>query len=223
MTTITAKQLKQIYINSRLHPLPVATPARLPAPREWIFSQGDRWLLLTPPRLSRLAAMLGIEDARVGTLVHEVRRWHPHPENFCRMLGIEEVGQPARNCIPVVCPGCDNVHYPHPEDALRPCPDCAAKSAGEAPIRTRARDAEKRRDKRARERLLRADPSVFDETGALHPNWKINQTRRFRRDWDNAVNRILLGQSYRRVAREFECSVGLLHKKVEEAKHWEWN
>lgn len=223
MTAATMKQLKQIYINSRLHPLPVATPARLPAPREWIFSQGDRWLRLTPPRLRRLAIMLGLEDPRVGALLHEVRRWHPHPEHFCRLLGVEEVVQTnARNYIPVVCPNCDNVHYPHPEDALRPCADCAAKAVEEDPYRRRTRDAEKRRDARARERLLRKNPAAFDE-GRLSPNWRTNKSRRLERDWDNAVNRILLGRPYRAVAREFDCSVGLLHRKVSEARHWEWN
>lgn len=216
--------MKNVYINSRLHPLPVGIPALPRAAREWIFSLGDRWLLLTPPRLRRVAARIGLEDIRTARLLRAVRRWHPHPEDFCRALGVEEAVQPApRNSIPVVCPSCDNVHYPHPADAFDPCPECVgAVAAADRRRPLPLRVAEEQVDRRLRSRLLREDPSAFD-AGVLSPNWRINRRRRLDRDWDGAINRILLGRSYRSVAREFDCSPGLLHKKVSEAKHWEWN
>ena len=209
--------MKQVYVNSRLYPLPVATSR--PQPREWIFSLGDRWLLLTPPRLLRLGTLLGLEDVRVANLLGAVRRWHPHPERFCRAFGMEETRQTLPpDYPPAVCPECGNVHTPHPEDAARICPECVAKK----PPADTPRAAEERLDLRVRSRLLREDPDAFSD-GALAPNWRINKRRRLDRDWDCAVNRILLGHRYRDVAEEFDCSVGLLHRKVSEARHWEWN
>ncbi len=84
------------------------------------------------------------------------------------------------------------------------------------------RVAERKADEIFRERLRRKAPDAFDN-GVLSPNWRINKHRRLERDWDAAVNRILLGGQYRTVAREFGCSVGALYRKVEEAKYWEWN
>lgn len=214
--------LKQVYINSRLHPLPVGTQTAKAAPRppDWLFSQGDKWLLLTPPRLARLAATLGLEDARITRLLSAVRRWHPRPEDFCRAAGAPETKQVSpRNYIPVACPGCGHVHYPHPEDAFAPCPGCA----GRGDPRGARRTAERKADAFFRERLRKHAPAAFDDKGELSPNWRLNRRRRLERDWDSAINRILLGGHYREVAREFDCSVGLLHKKVSEAKYWEWN
>ncbi len=208
--------MKQVYVNSRLHSLPVGVPACLPAPREWIFSLGDRWLLLTPPRLGRIAALLGPEDGRIARILRDVRRWHPNPEDFLLTPGLEEAAQPGPAPFPVACPGCGRIHCPHPEDAEEPCPDCAGRGS---PTR-RALDAVL--DARARALLLRRCPGDFED-GVLSPNWRLNRRRRLRRDWDGAVNRILLGDRYRPVARDYQCSVGLLHRKVTEAKHWEWN
>lgn len=209
--------MKQVYVNSHLRPLPVAVSR--PEPRQWIFTGGDKWLLLTPPRLLRIAILLGLEDGRVSGLLGAVRRWHPHPERFCRALGVEEASQvPPRDYPPAVCPECGNVHNPHPEEAAERCSECAAR---ERPADT-PRAAEKRVDARVRARMLKDDPGAFEE-GALNPFWRMNRHRRLERDWSGAVNRILLGRPYREVAREFNCSVGVLHKKVTEARSWEWN
>ncbi len=207
--------MKQVYMNARLHPLPVAARRE---PVDWIFSQGERWLLLTPPRLRRLAALLGLEDARVSRLFGMVRRWHPRPGDFGRALGVETPPQPTPPYPPAVCPCCDRVHAPHPEDAARPCPECL----DAASLPDTAHAADRRLDLRVRSRMLREDPLAFDEN-TLNEYWRINRRRRLRRDWEGAVRRILLGRSYRDVARELHCSIGLLHKKVSEARHWEWN
>ena len=212
--------MKHVYVNSRLHSLTVGVPSLCSEPRDWIFSRGDKWLLLTPPRLRRLAVTLGLRDARITRLLDDVRRWHPHPEHFCRLLGLEAETQPNPNDYPPVpCPACDNIHYPHPGDADRLCPECAGKIAAQ---KRGARDRDELADARTRKRLLRETPWMFDED-KLAPNWRANKHRRLQRDWNDAVNRILLGGQYRTVAREFGCSVGALYRKVEEAKYWEWN
>lgn len=217
--------MKHIYLNSRLNPLLLALSRS--EPRVWIFSQGERWLYLSPPRLARLAAILGLGDARVGLLVDLVRRHSPRPQSYCGPLGIDFKPQLAPDEYPMaLCPDCDGPHNPHPLDAGRPCPVCDEKSRRNeecAPGPLALRD--RRLDRRARLRLREREPSLFDGD-TLSPNWRINHGRRLQRDWDSAVHRIFLGVAYREVAREHNCSVGLLHRKVQEVRsggYWENN
>lgn len=215
--------MKKLYINSRLRPL-LLGKTRLGAAGQWIFSQGDAWLLLTPPRFARLAARLGLGDGRVHRLLGLVKRHLDAPEEYCRRVGLPASRRLVpKEYPPMPCPMCDGIHYPHPEDVGTVCPDC----------RERERLAERRRppggatrdrhlDKLARKRLMHKEPRSFDGD-TLSPNYRINLGRRLQRDWDGAVNRILMGMRYRDVAREFSCSVGLLHRKVMERKHWENN
>lgn len=212
--------MRYLYINSRLHPLSLAVADR--TPREWLFSRGEPWLLLTPPRLGSLARRLGLRDGRVSRLLELVHRWHPHPERFCRALGVEERVQLSPNEYPLaVCPYCERLHYPHPADAFRPCPKCVEEEARTSGIHPGLVE-ERRRNQERRQWLLKNDPNAFDDS-VLSPHWRINKKRRLERDWFNAVNRILTGAPYRAVAREFSCSVGLLHRKVKARKHWHDN
>lgn len=211
---------KNPYVNSRLHPLLIAFRRR---PRAWLFSLGEPWLLLTPARLQRLAARLGLADERVDRLVGLVRRHDAGPEEYCRRLGIEESRYIApADYPPAVCPHCDNVHLQHPVDAEGVCLECLEREQNDrwlipgGTLRDRIEDLE------ARGFLRKEHPDDFDD-GVLSPNHRINKSRRLDRDWDRAVNRILLGLSYRDVAREFRCSVGALHKKVHERAPWENN
>lgn len=212
--------MKNLYVNSRLHPLLVADS--LPA-REWIFSRGEVWLLLTPGRLRLIAAKLGAIDSRVHRLLALARRHAARPELFCRGMGVEDVGYvPPDQYPPALCPRCDGVHYPHPEDAGTVCSDCretARRSERLRPGGGELRD--RRQDRAARELLRRNEPRSFDGD-VLAPNFRLNLNRRLERDWDKAINRILMGGAYRKVAREFNCSVGLLHRKVHE-RQWENN
>lgn len=212
---------KDIYIDSRLEPLLLAARRK---PREWIFSLGRPWLLLTPRRLARLAGRLGLADNRVGGLIERVRRHSSAPEKFCRPIGLEaEAFRRAGDYPPAVCPECDGVHQPHPLDANQPCGECRER---ERRLRLRRpgplEEGDREADRKARQVLREKEPALFNGE-ELSPNWRINFTRRLDRDWDAAVNRILTGGTYRAVAREFDCSVGLLHKKVRERNFWEDN
>lgn len=214
--------MKNLYVNSRLHPLLLACGSRRFPARTWVFSLGEPWLLLTPPRLGSLAGRLGPDDWRVDRLLRLLRRHHPEPETFCRRLGVEESRYvPPSRHPPVACPRCGGVHEPHPCEDGEICGECRrAEQAGDREgggVR-RARDG----DRVAREVLRERHPDCFDD-GVLSPNYRMNMNRRLERDWDRAINRILMGLSYRAVAREFDCSVGLLHKKVHERFHWENN
>ena len=212
--------MRNLYINSRLHPLLIAP---FPPVRIRIFSRGEPWLLLTPRRLEALATRLGLGDARVGRLVGLVRRHLEHPEWYCRRLGIGETRHyRPEEYPPALCPRCDGLHYPHPEEAAAVCAGC--REAMERERRSAPGGGtlvDRRRDKAARRRLLAKDPGSFDGE-VLSPNYKYNRARRLERDWDQATNRILMGLSYRQVAKEFNCSLGLLHKRVKE-RHWENN
>lgn len=213
--------MKHLYINSRLHPLLVALS--LGVPRTWIFSLGEPWLFLTPGRLARLADRLSLADSRIGRLIRLVRRHAPDPRAYCRALGVKGGPQLTPDRYPLVlCASCGGVHYPHPEEALEACPDCREAAAARERKRADGAVRDRQRDQAARRAMLRKDPYSFDQ-GVLSPHWRINHSRRVHRDWDAAVNRILMGGAYRQVAREFECSVGLLHRKVRERRHWENN
>lgn len=215
--------MKDIYINSRLHPLLMGR-RRLAVPPVWLFSRGEPWLLLTPPRLATLAERLGLRDARVYRLLSMVKRHAFRPEAFCRRLGVEEIRQSDPDTYPfALCPRCDSVHHPHPEDADLVCGQCRERERREA--RTRPAGGEirdRRRDRAARADLLEKHPGLFDD-GTLSPNHQYNRHRRLVRDWEKATNRILHGHTYKQVAKEFNCSVGLLHRRVKERKHWENN
>lgn len=214
--------MRHIYIDSCLHSL---TLAGWYEAKQWIFSQGRPWLLLTPRRLSRIAVRLGIGDRRVERLVNDVRRHSATPCKFYQALGMEEV-EPyyaPGEYPPALCPVCDHVHNPHPLDAYQPCPPCRESGRADgldklSPVVARDREA----SRTAIETLRKNNPDSFCE-GKLRPNWQYNFSRRLHRDWDAAVNRILMGGTYRTVAKEFNCSVGLLHKKVQEQKFWENN
>lgn len=213
--------MKHMYIDSRLDYLTLAAWMR---PRRWIFSQGRPWLLLTPDRLSRLAFRIGLEDHRIERLVDGVRRYAKHPDQYCRPLGLpaERYYEPG-DYPPALCPVCDGIHQPHPLDVNQPCEKCvqAERSRiGGGPTPGMQRDVME--DEEARKTLGSKEPSLFCE-GELSPNWRMNFSRRVERDWDAAINRILMGATYRAVAREFACSVGLLHKKVKERNFWEDN
>lgn len=215
--------MKQVYIDSRLRSLVLAIREKR-KPEVWIFSQGRPWLILTPGRLGRLARMLGLEDGRIEDLVNQIRRHCPDPSRYCRPLGLDiEDPSPVEPYPIAICPQCDRVHRPHPMDAGLACAECQDRE------RVRRRTAlsfgelaDLARDAAARMAILEKDPGAFMD-GRLSPNWRLNYARRLKRDWDAAVNRILMGDNYRRVAREFECSIGLLHRKVREKAYWENN
>lgn len=213
--------VKNLYINSRLHPLLVDVGDDCPG--EWLFTGGEPWLLLTPDRLGLLGDRLGRGDWRVHRLLGLIRRHVARPELFCRRLGVAETRYiRPEDYPPVLCPRCDGLHQPHPEDAGSLCPDCRERER-QAQVRKRGGGELRDRllDRDARKTLLEKDPSAFDGD-TLSPNYKFNQRRRLERDWDAAVNRILMGLPYRQVSREFDCSVGLLHRKVKE-RYWERN
>lgn len=208
--------MKNIYINSRLHSLLIAY--RRP-PRVWLFSGGEPWLLLTPNRLERLANMLGLFDRRVDNLLDLVRRHEPEQEQFCRRLGVYETRyRPSSDNPPCPCPRCDNLHHPDFLDTDAACPSCR-ESEAEQSCSTEKPRLERAADSLARARLREVDPGSF-EGDVLSPNFQYNRHRRLNRDWDRAANRILMGLTYRRVAREFDCAVGTLHKKVREHQNW---
>jgi hypothetical protein len=215
--------MKHVYIDSRIRTLALTIRSGA-TPKNWIFSQGRPWLLITPQRLRRLAAMLGLEDARVDGVVDRVRRECAAPSRYCEPLGLGAAGPDGDGQYPIaICPVCDGVHRPHPLDAALACGECRA---GEELRRwngpTPPMEKDVAMDAAAREVLLANFPDSF-VNGELSPNWRFNYERRLERDWDAATNRILMGGTYRRVAREFSCSVGLLHKRVGERKHWESN
>lgn len=212
--------MKHVYINSHLHPLTLAVTGR--RPREWLFSRGEPWLLLTPPRLGRLGVRLGVDDERVSSLLALILRWHPQPEHYCRSLGLEECAQPSQEEYPLaICPYCDRLHYPHPADALLPCPKCRDEQERKDEPGPGIME-DRRLDREMRQWMFENDPGAFDD-GVLSPNWRINKMRRLKRDWHNAVNRILMGLPYRTVAEEYDCSVGLLHRKVHDHIRWQNN
>ncbi len=198
---------KRLYIDGKLQILLIS--AAFPE-RTWLFSQGKRWLRLTPGRLWRLIAMLGKSDARIRQLIDTVYRFEPHPERYLLPLGIatDQYGEYAY----VVCPVCDTVHQPHVLDADKPCPACAREPV---PVLTPGMEQDLRLDALARERLLLNHPQLF-YMQSLSPNRKFNPHRRLQRDWQAAAMRIRMGASYRLVAKEFNCSLGLMHKRVRE-------
>lgn len=212
--------MKNLYINARLQSLLLADS--LPV-REWIFSRGEAWLLLTPERLRIMADRLGADDARITRLFDLARRHAARPELYCRRMGVSETRRLEPEQYPLaLCPRCDGVHYPHPEDDGTLCPDCRKSERRTERIRPGGGELrDRRQDGTARETLRRNLPQVFDGD-VLAPNFRLNLNRRLVRDWDKAVNRILMGAAYRKVAREFNCSVGLLHRKVHE-RRWENN
>ncbi len=212
--------MKNLYINSRLEPLLLAIAQPV---RDWIFSRGEPWLFLTPGRLAGLAGRLGRDDGRVRRLIWLVRRHSGAPEAFCRRLGLAEARYLRPDEYPpAFCPRCDGLHHPHPEDIGQVCPDC--REWERSALRRRPGGGamrDRRLDRQARETLRRFQPGEFDGE-RLSPNYKLNRHRRLERDWDRAANLILMGFAYRAVAKEFDCSVGLLHRKVKE-RYWERN
>lgn len=205
--------MKHVYMDSRLQTL--ALPVREGIePGNWVFSQGRPWLLLTPRRLRRLAEIAGSGDSRVDDVLVRFHR--------------ETVRPGGDGKFPLaICPVCDSPHRPHPTDAVLACPACRAREEKRrlaAP--TPPMEEDMRRDAEAREVFRKNFPGAFVD-GELSPNWRYNYERRLERDWEAALGRILTGGTYRRVAREFGCSVGLLHKRVTERaperKHWESN
>lgn len=215
--------MKHVYIDSRLDTLALAVRDGA-LPKNWIFSQGRPWLLITPKRLRRLADMLGLEDARVDGVVNRVRRECASPSRYCGPLAIETVEPDSDGQYPLaVCPVCDGVHRPHPLDRALACAACRAREE----MRRRTAPTPPMEEDIALDEMIRRlfrenFPDSFVD-GELSPNWRFNYERRLERDWESAMNRILMGGTYRRVAREFSCSVGLLHRKVSERKHWESN
>lgn len=213
--------MRDIYINSRLDSLSVAARRR---PRNRIFSLGNPWFLLTPRRLARLAFMFGLDDRRIERIITDVRRHSGNPRAYCLPLGMEtEPYYDPEDYPPALCPVCDGVHQPHPLDVYQPCSECLEKKRiieRNSPGPLVKRDLEL--DEIARIFIREREPSMLCD-GELSPNWRYNYPRRLVRDWDAAVNRILTGGTYRQVAREFDCSVGLLHRKVKERNFWEDN
>lgn len=216
------KTVRDVYIDARLDSLDVAAK---PSPRDWFVMLGRPWLLLTPGRLSRLAARLGLADARVERLVADVRRYSGDPGAFCRPLGLDAEPHCERaDYPPALCPECDGVHQPHPLDAHQPCPECREREyrrilRGPTPFEER----ERREDAAARRVMMDREPSLFEDGELVLPNWRMNRHQRLERDWDAAVNRVLVGETYREIARDMGCSVGLLHKNVKEKRNWENN
>ncbi len=198
---------KRIYIDGKLDYLLISTDY---PERTWMFSQGKRWLRLTPGRLWRLIALLGKSDARMQQLTETVHRFETNPERYLLPLGItaDQFGEHPY----VVCPVCDTVHQPHVLDADKPCPACSVEPI---PVLTPGMEQDLRLDAEARERLLRNHPQLF-YMHSLPPNRKFNPHRRLQRDWQAAAMRIRMGASYRTVAKEFNCSLGLIHKRVRE-------
>lgn len=212
--------MKHLYVNSRLHA--ICLSARL-EPRPWRFTLGEPWLLVTPTRLRLLTILLGLRDPRVERLVQLACRYGENPERFCLPIGVDAPETTPDGHPFALCPKCDHVHYPHPLDADKPCPEC------EVDQRLLDRDlvspvtlADRAADRAARAHIQEEHPDSFYK-GELAPNWRINARRRLERDWVAAVQRIGLGVGYRQVAEEFACSVGLVHKRVQEHRHWENN
>lgn len=167
--------------------------------------------------------MLGLRDPRVDRIVQLARRYAPEPGRFCLPLGLDAPETTPDGYPFALCPCCDHVHNPHPDDADLPCPECVE----EARLLERDRVspvtlADRKADRMARAHIQEEHPDSFRD-GMLSPNWRINARRRLERDWVAAVQRIALGVGYRQVAREFACSVGLVHKRVQERRHWEDN
>lgn len=213
--------MKILYINSRLHPLLIA-PRPRHKNRTWLWTRGEPWLLLTPGRLERLAVRLGLTDDRVDSLFGLVRRHSPCPELYCRRLGVPEVGHVPPEAYPkTFCPRCNGILAAHPEDTGALCPYCAREKERSDNAVAGGRQADIREDHGARLRVLSKDSFALTEQ-VLGPNPKYNQHRVVERDWNQAVQRILRGATYRGLAREMRCSVGLLHKKVME-RRWECN
>lgn len=215
--------MKNLYVNSRLHPLLIALRGKKTA-KKWIFSQGEAWLLLTPERFAHLASRLGLGDGRVFRLMGLIRRHSAVPERYCRLVGLPGTRQLKPEEYPLaLCPRCDGAHYPHPEDAGRICPECAEKAFQAERRRPGGGELRDRReDDLARRRVRRKEPRSFNGND-LSPNFRINLNRRVHRDWDLAAHRILTGGRYKDVARDFDCSTGLLHRQVRKRTHWENN
>ncbi|MCD8351343.1 MAG: hypothetical protein LUC93_12110 [Planctomycetaceae bacterium] len=213
---------KHLYINARLHVICVSATLHH---KDWRFSLGEPYLLLTPRRLRRLRLMLGRRDPRLNQILDVAIRMVDDPAEYCKVMGVRlpRTMRPETPRASILCPRCDHVHYPHPLDADLPCPDCqAAMHRNEAFKPSPKLLTDRRADRAARKNIGESDPaSVYN--GHLAPNWRINAKRRLERDWEEACRRISMGLSYRRVAAELECSVGLLHKKVQEQKYWESN
>ncbi|MCC8180460.1 MAG: hypothetical protein LIP23_06075 [Planctomycetes bacterium] len=208
--------MKNIYINSRLHPLQLAYDPCVAA-KTWIWSAGERWLLLTPPRLNRLAKRLGLDDARVEKSFSLIKRNHPYPELYCRALGVEEVRYISpKNYPDMFCPRCHGMHKAHPEDVGALCAYCRGeKRRDEEKTPGTAKKTDTRTNRRARLRVLAHDSLALDAK-TLCPNPRYNRHRQVVRDWNMATQRILNGETYRDVSRDLKCSVGLLHKKVKQ-------
>ncbi len=212
--------MRNFYIDAKL--AYISLPANEMPPEPRIFSQARPWLLLTPRRLERLAQLLGFQDSRVLDLFRQVRRHSPEAAEFCRRLGQPPPPEPGEEFPLAVCPVCDSVHRPHPDDRLLACPACRRRQEERqcrepSPGVRRDRQA----DLAARRYIRENDPDAFRD-GVLSPNWRLNEARRLERDWARAVNRILMGGGYRVVAREFDCSVGILHEKVREREREVW-
>ncbi|MCD8139661.1 MAG: hypothetical protein LUE17_07775 [Planctomycetaceae bacterium] len=213
---------KLLYINARLHVICVSS--RLEH-RDWRFSLGEPYLLLTPRRLRRLRRIVGRRDPRIQKILDIAIRMVDDPAEYCKALGrrLPRHMRPGAPRQAVLCPRCDHIHYPHPLDAGLPCPDCeAAMRRREASTPSPVTVADRQADRRAREYIRENNPEAFLD-GRLAPNWKYHVMRRLERDWEEACRRISMGLGYRQVAEEFACSVGLLHKKVREQKYWESN
>lgn len=214
--------MKILYINSHLHPMLVAPRPHRRRNRTWLWSGGEPWLLLTPDRLGRLASRLGLADRRVDRLLSLVRRHSPSPELYCRRLGVPETRYVPPEAYPAAfCPRCNGIVAAHPEDANALCPYCAReKERGDRSV-AGGRQFDIKEDRKARLRVLSKDSFALTEQ-SLGPNPNYNRHRVVERDWSMAAQRILCGTSYKKLARELKCSVGLLHKRVKEQR-WELN
>lgn len=212
--------MKHIYINSRLHPLMIAVKRGRPA-RQWIFSQGERWLLLTPGRFARLAMRLGRVDRRIDRIMLLVRRHSPHPEEFCRGVGLEEVRYINPRDYPAVkCPSCGMLHFPHPEDARRTCGECTARDLVDS---LRSPSRLERRDRLlhqvARQRILDKSAVAFRPT-TINPCLINVQSRRLDKRIARAAKQMVgRGQTYRETSKKLGCSLGVVSK----VNTWEMN
>lgn len=213
--------MKNIYINSRLHPLLVASRrARRGQPPDRLFSLGEPWLYLTPGRLAYLAMRLGRADPRIVRIVKLLRRHSPSPEAYCRRLGIaESVFVPPAEYPPALCPVCDNLHSPHPEDAERICPECMERERRAEAERPAGGELRDRLDDRSARRRLLARSAIALKEETVNPRVSHGVPLRVDVDWRKARLLISHGVAYRFVSREIGCALG----KVARAKHWECN
>lgn len=176
--------MKRIYINSRLQHI-VINSDTLPE-REWLWSQGQPWLLLNADRLNRLMDRLGEDDSRIKRLFDALVKEVIDDEDKDELIYGE-----------------DGIEWP--EDV-------------EITVLVLV-EKDRRLDREARDWLREEFPEDFDPKGNLNPFWRMNRDPRFDNDeWEDAVNRIILGQKYRNVAEAFGCSVGHLHDMVQRYK-----